>query len=542
MKVLKASFAFLLLAVFFILPAAAESRMINSFSSYGIKTIGIYTEAYEDLRSDNFLLEYMAMQSDPWLNDPTFYNREYCNFDRTTPPLTTAEYPLAGAAKGLLDDSLVTELEGFLAGLGWKTEKIADFAGGTVSDLLTNADDSDLDAVLVVRYTPFRYFIPVESYRESSFYGNSGIITGKIQLGLGYHPALELYDAETGTRLWYSAYHSGHQVINKKLPFVENVNAAGKFFVQLDTDDKEKAAAWASGELTDDFDHVWRQYDTDELAAERMIKLAMIENEVPFPAASESAERASGLRNQTKLKHLFWSDYPSYALYGTKWGVGYTLDYIGDYGIYYQDDTNAYPGTPPVETALTLQNTLMHKITLPFYSLAFANLSIEPVFYYGHSLPISANLDYIDIKSDYSGGYTETPTTDPAEISLSSLGLNLEIKYYLRFTDKFAAYIGAAGSISSWWEDVDAEEADHDEIIERYDSLYVNYEADLLLNASVIAGVKFNSKKPFEIFGVWTPVGPGGSMMISAGLRWIPSSWGWVEPHQQYCAEDLSIF
>ena len=513
-------------------PLFSESNLNNSFKNFGIQTIGIYTQAYEDLRSSNFLTEYLVMQNNPILSDPSFYKDQYCNFNLTTQPLTTPGYPLDGRVTDSADATLNKEIKEYLSQLGWKTKPITDFQTGSLTELLAKAAANDIDAALIVRYTPVTEFIPVEGYREDFWSGASGITTGNIKFGLAYYPTLELYDTASGTRLWYSAYYSGHQIITKQKPFVENVAAAEQFFVEVDTSSEEALSSWASAELTGEFDSIWSKYNVDELAAQRMIELAMQDIETPFPKAADSGQRNNPPANAQKLRHMFWTDYPSYALMGTSLSIGYTLDYIGNYKIYYKD--TVYDDTP-VEEAGIIAQTMMHKAVLPLYSISTANLAIEPAFYFGMTIPASADLSYTNITTDYdNGGYMNIAETDTATASFSSFGLEIALKYYLRFTDTFSFYIGGSGTVSSWWEKLEGEDTDYDEFAEGYKGLYVNYDADLIINASAIAGVRFDSERPFEIFAMYTPIGPGGGMMLSAGLRWIPFTWGWTQPHQTH--------
>ena len=521
----------------------AESGFNNDFSSFGIASIGIYTEAYEDLRSDNFFTEISVIKSNPMLSSPYFYREEYCNFDLVTPPLTTPAYPLRGPASGLVNDSLVSALSESLQGLGWSAETMSGFSGGTLDDLLAEAVAEKLDAVLVVRYTPIRYFIPVDAYRDS-YWGSSGISTGPLRLGLGYIPALELYDAESGTRLWFSAYHAAQHGGSSDKNFVKNVAAAGDFFTELDLSDNENAAVWAAAELSGDFDIVWSDSDVDERAAETMIEIAVIGAEYPFPSASASGSRDNPLVSSA-VKNIFWSDHPAYRLHGTRWGIGYSFDYVGKYNLYFRDDSYGSSDDDPSEVIETT-GALMHTLALPFYSLEFGNLSFEPEILASYIQPYTSTITYNSLGNDPPWSdevYVESVETETAVISAFSIGFDLRVKYFFRLTDQFSAFIGAQADARTYFNTVesDAERPiqDRGKFRGHGEGLYFIDGPDLTVNAAAIAGVRFERQNPVEVFAMYHPLGQAGdisSPTISAGVRYMPFTWGWTAPHQKNAA------
>ena len=510
MKALKSCVYFILLLIS-AASVSAENYIDKSFAEYGIGNIGVYIESYPDYRSDNFVFEVASIRSNGILMDYNFFRYRYCNFDLTTPPLTTPGYPLEGNTEGETDSPLSKAIISYLEALGWESSMVKDFEGGSLSDLLDQARNKELDSVLVVRYIPILYFLPIENYKDNGAGNKSTADIGKIRKGMGLIPAIELYDTESGSRLWYSAYHTGHQNIAREMSFEEYVAAAEEFFAHTDK-------------------------NTVNAAVERMIELTFGDSDIPFPEASIEGDRSDGIvRNG--LRHIFWTDYPSYALYGNIWGIGYNFDYIGTLGISYKD---SYLSDAPVELAGNIENAVMHGISLPFLSLTVRNVAIEPALSFIFIPPTSANISYTDIKNDFHGGYYEVPdTTDVATMSVTSLGFDLSIKYMLRFTDRFSMFIGGNGSVNTWWQSISGYDTAADNFTSSYNGLWTNYDLNLLVNASAIAGFRWDSETPIEIFAEYTPVGPGDSFMISAGLRFIPFTWGIIDPHAKNIAGNL---
>jgi len=80
----------------------------------------------------------------------------------------------------------------------------------------------------------------------------------------------------------------------------------------------------------------------------------------------------------------------------------------------------------------------------------------------------------------------------------------MSLKYFLRLSDNFSFFLGGKGRVSLWQQQVEPnyEPDNADGFISSYSGLYTNYEANLMLNAAVIAG-----------------------------LRYIPFTYGFIEPH-----------
>lgn len=543
MKAFRNLTAILCLCIF-TAPLFSESMLIESFSDYGIENIGIYTEAYKDLRSSNFLLEISSMDSNPMLRSPSFYRDQYCNFDKTTPPLTTFGYPLNGTTSGILDDSLDAGLKTFLQEKGWKSNIINDFTDGRLKDLLSQASETGFDAVLLVRYTPIHHFVPIENYNKDWLSGRTSATIGSLQVGIGYIPALELYDTKTGTRLWYSAYHTGHQTVSKREDFQVYVDKAEDFFIRLNTSDNEIRAKWAAFELSGEADIMFGQSDADEKAAQTMIELSMVDVEEPFPDATDSQNRSIAIRGSNQLRHLFWTDSPSYSLYGTEWGIGYTYDYIGNFNLYFRDDSYGSSKDDPSQI-IASNGAMMHRLTLPFYSIAFGNLAIEPSFFGGYIPPYTDTVAWKNIDDDVDGVFIEKETlTGDAEISAWSVGFDLNLKYFFRITDRTSIFIGGNGTAQTYFPEVEEgiELSEEGKFRGHGEGLLFIDGPDLTITAAVIAGLRFDGQDPFEIFALYTPVGQAGKPMISAGIKWLPFTWGWIEPHNTHIAENLSIF
>ena len=497
--------------LFTVVHATAENYINKAFSEYGIGNIGVYIESYPDYRSDNFVFEVASIRSNGILMDYNFFRYRYCNFDLTTPPLTTPGYPLEGNTEGETNSPLSEGIINYLGALGWDSSMIHDFDGGNLGDLLEQARNEELDSVLVVRYIPILYFLPIENYDKSGAGNKATADIGKIKKGMGLIPAIELYDTESGNRLWYSAYHTGHQNIARKKSFEEYVVEADRFFAHTDK-------------------------NTVNVAVEKMIGLTLGNSDTPFPEASISGDREDGIV-RSRVEHLFWTDYPSYAFYGNLWGIGYAFDYIGTLGISYKD---SFLDSSPVERAGAIENAVMHGVSLPFLSLTVRNFAIEPALSFSVILPTSANISYTDIKNDFHGGYYVVPdTTDVATLSVTSLGFELSVKYLLRFTDRFSLFVSGNGSIQTWWQTVSGYETAANNFTVSYNGLYTNYNYNFLVNASVIAGFRWDSETPFELFAEYTPIGPGDNFMVSAGLRFIPFTWGIIDPHARNIAGNL---
>jgi len=530
MKVLKTA-AVLLIFLNILITASAESKLDRDFAAFGIESIGIYTEGYKDERVEDFSSAYLNAYSSQSIYT---FRRVLCNFEGVTPKLMTSGYPLKGKTTATdVDNMLGGEINSYLESLNWKTDIINDFNGGSLKELLAEGLAQGFDAVMVGRYYSVEYFIPISGYNSINF-GSSIMNTtrvGELQQGLALFPALELYDTKTGIRLWYSAYHTGTHIRDNELPYQKYVDNAEAFFVEGDAPERA--------------------------AVETMVSLSLADNS--FPPAVASGERNSDMAEARQAKerrqHLFWTQDPSYNFFGTLLGIGYSFDYIGDFDIYREDEDTRYSADFPEGPQLvgTVENAMMHRLTVPIFTIAAKNISFDPAFYFGIMSGGSTSITYTDYESNYPDSPTEEEkTSDVSSVWGLSVGMDVALKYYLRISDNFSSYIGARGLIEMWVVNVSGDEIrplgdysgdygedaiSSSEFLSKVGGLAQL--GDFTLNASVMAGIRFDTDKPFEIFGMFTPIGSGGGAMLSVGLKWYGISFEWIEPHSKNVAVDM---
>ena len=116
--------------------------------------------------------------------------------------------------------------------------------------------------------------------------------------------------------------------------------------------------------------------------------------------------------------------------------------------------------------------------------------------------------------------------------------MDLAFKYYLRFTDTMSAFIGGRGLAEAWLMTVNPEneELNSYDFDDRVGGLaQLDY---FTFNASILAGVRIDSKTPFEIYAMVTPVGPCDSIMVTAGFNWHGAPIAWSAPH----AKNTDVF
>jgi hypothetical protein len=215
----------------------SESWIDPDFEQFGPSSVGIYTEPHIDTRIAYFealLRRDLDFRDVYWW--AIYYKKIYafkdylCHYASITPPLTLPGSLLKG--KGVMSeddtplDTMLSEHPAFYTDkLGRQSSVIDDFNGGKVKDLIQQAREEGLDAVLLVRYYPIRYYIHFSGYEERTGDWVSGDVyqfvtsanIGDIQDGFGLLPALELYDTRTGLRLWYSAYYTSHIKADNRL-------------------------------------------------------------------------------------------------------------------------------------------------------------------------------------------------------------------------------------------------------------------------------------------------------------------------------------
>ena len=247
---------------------------------------------------------------------------------------------------------------------------------------------------------------------------------------------------------------------------------------------------------------------------------------------------AEARQAKERRQHLFWTQDPSYNFFGTLIGIGYSFDYIGNFNIYRIDEDLSYMSSSKPQLVGTIENAMMHRLTVPIFTFAAKNISFDPAFYFGIMHGGSTTITYTDYEPNYPNSPTEVEkTSDVSSVLGFSVGLDVALKYYLRISDNFSTYIGARSLVEMWLVNVTADGINSYEFESKVGGLaQLDY---FTLNASVMAGIRFDTEKPFEIFGMFTPIGPGGGAMLSMGLRWHGVSFEWVEPHSKNVAVDM---
>ena len=509
--------------------ATAESGLNEEFASFGISSIGIYSEGYTDERVEDFAATYSEAYMMQYVNT---FRYTLCDYNAVTPKLMTPQYPLGEESVSPVIDALVNEGISFAAEqMSWKTGIIDDFTGGSLADLRAKAEADGYDAVLVTRYYKVDYFVPFSGYSSVTTGGYNYTTTttranvGKLQSGMALLPAMELYDVKSGVRLWYSANWTGSPGKDATEKYDYHLKNVEEFFVEEST--------LSAG------------YTLESAAVATMVSSTMAAGDFPQASASDSRDEAA-VAGQTGSSHLFWTDYPEYERFGTLIGIGYAVGYMGSYDIYYRDgDRNDYDDDGneiPYDLVGTAAHNLMHTMTIPVFAFGTRNISIEPGFYFGLMQPKKASITYTYATGEYENIYdqydnyigseevVETETGNATVWGLT-VGMDIALKYYLRFTDTLSGFIGGRGLAEAWLITVNPENED----IDSYDfDSRVGGLAQLdyfTFNASILAGVRIDTKTPFEIYGMVTPVGPGGSPMITAGFNWHGAPVGWTAPH-----------
>ena len=499
---------------------SAESVLLDDFSEFGINSIGIYVESYEDERTDNPSADFITAYA---MQDVVYFRNTLCEFESVTPKLTTQAYPLSGRGSNPgLDNMLAEKLSGYLNELGWNNSYLSSFSGGNLKDLRRQAVSEGLDAVLVVRYYPVEYFVPISNYRASYGYSVNtySANVGKIVFGLGMYPALELIDARTGARIWYSAYYASHPEAPQG-SYQNFVDMAAEFFIIGD--------------------------DVEQDAIDTMIDLTLKSKD--FPAASESGSRDeyTASSHAEGISNLFWSNDPSYDFYSAMMAIGYQFRYLGGMPIYY--DESSYDEEPVVITA-TASNAMEHRLTIPFFTLGFGNISLELLnFYFGYLPGPTVDVSYteeewVEDPEDPYGSWIQQDVTRTAEMSTGAMTFGFEVmaKYFLRFGDDLSAYIGGQATAGMWMDTMSTEDDD----LYIYDYSFepqglVNLDG-LIINAGIMAGLRWDTETPLELYGIFYPVGPSGDWALTAGVTWHFLMTDWLPPHSKNIKETMDLF
>ena len=534
MKKLKRVLVVVCITVIATAAATAEAELNEEFASFGISSIGVYSEGYADERVDDFEATYLEAYMMQYVNT---FRYTLCDYNAVTPKLMTTNYPLGEETVSADIDALVSEGVAFAAEqMNWKTGIIDDFAGESLVDLRAKAEADGYDAVLVTRYYKVDYFIPFSGYSSVTTGGYSYSTTttrakvGKLQSGLALLPAMELYDVKTGVRLWYSANWSGSTGKDAMDKYDYHLKNVEDFFI-------EESTVGAGNTL-----------ETEAVA--NMVSMTLAAGDFPEASASGSRDEAA-VAAQSASPHLFWTDYPEYKSFGTLIGIGYSIGYMGDYDIYYRDsDLNDYDDDGneiPYALVGTAEHNLMHTMTIPMFAFGTKNISIEPGFYLGLMQPKKTSITYTTTEQQEIEDEFGFPIgTEPVEVTETgnatawglTVGMDLAFKYYLRFTDTMSAFIGGRGLAEAWLMTVNPEneELNSYDFDDRVGGLaQLDY---FTFNASILAGVRIDSKTPFEIYAMVTPVGPCDSIMVTAGFNWHGAPIAWSAPH----AKNTDVF
>ncbi len=499
---------------------SAESVLLDDFPSFGINSIGIYVESYQDERTDNPSADFITAYA---MQDVVYFRNTLCEFESVTPKLTTPAYPLSGSGfNPELDDKLAESLSVVLADLGWDNSYLSSFSGGNLKDLRRQAVSEGHDAVLVVRYYPVEYFVPISNYRASYGYSVNtySANVGKIVFGLGMYPALELIDARTGARIWYSAYYASHPEAPQG-SYQNFVDMAAEFFIIGD--------------------------DAEQNAIDTMINLTLKSQAFPEAADSGARDELTAASHAEGRSNLFWSNDPSYDFYSAMMAVGYQFRYLGDMPVYY--DESSYDDEPGIVVA-TASPAMEHRLTIPFFTLGFGNMSLELLnFYFGYVPGPTVDVSYtenewVEDPEDPYGGSVLQEVTRTAEMSTGAMTFGFEVmaKYFLRFGDDLSAYIGGQATAGMWMDTMSSEDNNFDEYDYSFQPQGLAVLDGLVINAGIMAGLRWDAETPVELYGIFYPVGPSGDWALTAGLTWHFLMTDWLSPHSRNIQETMDLF
>ena len=326
------------------LSLAAENWVHPDFEDFGIKSVAVISDYYGFSNAHIPLVKagrYGSLRA----ADGTTYNPILDYYSTFTPPLTSPEYPVSDSADEEISPELDREINEWLTNKGYDAEIIDDFTKGNLTELLAHASAGGADAVLLVRY----YKLASYTYKEPG----SLVFGGEPERGVGISPAIELYDTESGVRLWYSAYHSFH--MNDKVVFY--LDAYQEF---VDT-------VFARG------DNPYKQ------AVNLIINYTLgsfpktFYNKVPLPAADDSQDRNRSVVNRSARKQYFSSsEWPTYNKTFGALGFTYSFEYIGSLSL--EKKIADYTYIP-----FQADNVLGHKVTLTPFIFGWGNFGVQPI-------------------------------------------------------------------------------------------------------------------------------------------------------------------
>lgn len=533
----------ILLFLFTVSGVFPESFLSPDFKQFAPASVGIYTEAYEDTRAyisfkgeKSYVEKIEKIYVRALINNQVYrFKNDLCDYDGVTPPLTLPGYPL-GEKDSIIEqnqkiDTLLSEkLASSLESLGWQSEIISDFDGSKVKNLLKTAEDKGLDTVLLVRYYPIRFHIPFSGYRESRTYdyvdSNTDKVTvtesaviGGLYTGFGLLPALELYDTRTGIRLWYSAYYTSHIEIEKYLSQEDYGLATEEFFIV-------GAISTLQGEKLIRKKQYNRSIPIEEAAVKRMIDLAMLDSEIPFPILlTQSTRNTSYIRSRAikeAIRFTLWAKKSPLTFETAFFSLGYNLNLPVDLDIYY--DESRMDEIDPV-IIHTAEDILIHRAIFSVLSYEFRNIIFEPSVYFDFYPKQTIDITYTD--RDYNPDTEELEEfdrTSSVDFSIYTLGIDVTLKYLIRLWEQTALFVGGSGQLAGW---TYSQKSEDEKFNNSFLDLYLNDIGGIIsigtfyLNASAIAGLRlFNASTPLDIYGMYTPRGPSGNSVFTVGATW----------------------
>lgn len=448
------------LLVLSVITVQAETWKHRQYEKFGIQKLAIYTEAYQDRRVWNFEDEYRKAVSEKNLS---WFTQKLGVYGKVNPALIEGtNYPLNQSKKFIdteIDRMILDALVVFTTGKGMESVTVSSFNGTTLNGLLKTVDSKGYDAVLVVRYYVVKHFAELSNLNtdwdisKTSYSAN----VGPLQKGLAIIPSLELYDAKTGIRLWYSAYHISrfsfstfHQGFK-----INEQEAFSKFF--------EPGSSPNTGSLQ-----------------KMLLQTRFLDT---FPQASENRDLAAV--EQIKKEHdkqvHFNSDYRYYESGLGVGGLCYSLSYI-----------NTLQNENP------LQSYLSHEIGLSTFLLTRRNLLIEPCeLHIGWLAPLNQEEDN---NFSYDSGTV-------------IFGYDGRLKYLFRFTDFNALFLGATLSAEIFISNKSISS------LIPFNDEYTG-ETWGGANISIEAGFVRENVSPFMVGCEFTPVGYGGTpnLTLKAGI------------------------
>ncbi len=558
----------------------AENWTHPSFEEHGLESIGVYTQLYGEYRSE-LAQDYIKRiglfhpYSQPkdkknvywgtsfngttrvaWIDKYSYpFRRQnaltwflrFNTFSHVTPPLTSRYYPIAGETQlteggRSVDAAVKSVVADGLRQLGWSTEEIDGFEGSNLKNLLSYSAGKGVDALLLIRYYGVRSHVAVS---DVSYGGNSleSANIGAYYEGIGILPCIELYDTETGVRLWYSAYHTSHiEADSRKSPEEYNevfgdLFAASSYLRVANIDDNlvrfEKKNTRIGNQSENDNTVI------PDTAAQNMVELTFENDDAPFPSFSDSERNRSvvtSVKWDKNLSDTLWSDQPEFRHTSGIFSIGYSLDYIGSLNIV--QSQREISGDEYIEQlSKTTRNTLMHSMAVQFFGFEIKNLSFLPFYSWGFIPTIQVPVqEYDRSDSTYNNvSYSVIPTR--AQLGLSA-------KYKFRLTDTFSIFAGGQASVNLWSIN-SSDEADFDLYsgvllfavdpnsgrtsfsIEDFGGFWgrkfgtYSVYSGLTLDYEFKVGISFEDNVPFDISFSLVPMGPEGQITFSVAMEFL---------------------